>query len=113
MSCCYLFIVPAWSCTDLNTTNSNWKLKHFPPNFNLIGVLVFIYFQDSDLSLNNKQHNGNSSFITCQTDTYIGGIKVKKYLTFLVHLKEKITGLNKELLLISFGHLSVFFIIGH
>jgi hypothetical protein len=74
-------------------------------------MLVFIDFQDGDLSLSYKEDDCDSRLISSQSYADVGGVWVKQQLPFLIHLEKQIAVLNEKHLLISLGDLHVFFIV--
>jgi hypothetical protein len=74
-------------------------------------MLVLIDFHDSEFTLGDKEHNGNFGLISSQSNTNVSVIGIHYELSFLIHLKEQVAGLHKELLLIIFGYLNILLII--
>lgn len=87
-------------------------LKHLAPHLHLIGVLILSDLNDRQLSLSDEQDNRNGGLVACQSDTNIGVGWIHQQFPLSVHLKEEITGLHEELLLISLGDLHILLIIG-
>lgn len=64
VSSCDFPIVTARSRANLDAADSDGKLKHFSPDFDLIGVLIFIDFQDGDLSLSDEEDDGDGGLVS-------------------------------------------------
>ena len=108
VSCSNLLIVSSRSSAYFHTADTDCVLQHFTPHFDLIGVLVLIDFQDSDLSLNHKKNDGYSLLIASKTNTDICGTWIKKQFTFFIHFEEQITGLDEEFFLVCLGDCNIF-----
>lgn len=104
-------IISSWGNTDLDSTNPNRMLQHLSPHFHLIGVLILSYLNNRQLSLCDEQNNSNGGLVAGKSDTNIGVGWIHQQLPLSVHLKEEITGLHEEFLLISLGGLHILLII--
>lgn len=108
-----LFVVASWSNTNLNAADADGVFKHFSANFYLIRMLVLIDLDDGELSLCDKENDGNSGLISSETDTDVSVIGVEQELPFLVHFKEEIAGLHEEFFLVGLGDLHILLIVGY
>lgn len=108
---CYLFVVSPRCCANLYSTDTHRVLQHFSTNLDLVSMLVLINFHDSEFTLSDKQDNGNFGLVSSQSNTNVGVIWIHYKLSFLIHFKEQVACLHKELLLIIFCYLNILLII--
>ena len=105
-------VIASGGVADFDPANSDGKLEHLSPHFDLVGVLVFVDLEDGDLPLGYEKDNCDCGLVAGQADADVGGAGVEQQLPLLVHLEEEVAGLDEEPLLVGLVDLYIFLVVG-